>query len=102
MAKFTVLRGATKDELSKDEAREQQVVWLQDIGWCKAKPLADFKPGEKMGWNCWGESEVVSLVYGKNGKVVGVNSRWKDSLGREQVSYRKRLGSTLTVYLKED
>lgn len=101
VAYFQVI-SATKDELHKDEIKQRQLVWLQGIGWCKAKPLWKFKPGEKMGWNCGYISTVVALVHNKHGHVIGVTERWMNPITKKQEeSFRKRRGSTLTVYLTE-
>lgn len=79
--------GWTKDRYYDRLAREEGYVWLQEVGYCKAKPLAEFKPGEHIGYNYGSTAEVVELLKNGKGKVVGV--RVKDAKGKLWDSTRR-------------
>lgn len=89
---------APKEGLSGSDARKKQLVWLQGMGWCKGKPLAEFAVDETMVWNTGGMSTVVELVRNKKGAVVGVVEAYTDSQGTARTHTRKRRGETLTVF----
>jgi len=84
----------TKDRYNDMQAKRDGYVWLQYVGYCKAKPLEDFKPGEFMGWNYGSKSEVVELIRNQRGAVVGVVERGENG----QEFRRTRRGSTLTAW----
>jgi hypothetical protein len=86
----------TKDRYNDQQAKAEGYVWLQGVGYCKAKPLQDFQVGEHMGWNYGSTSVVVDLIRNQRGAVVGVVER--SDKGQE---YRRtRRGTTLTAWAR--
>lgn len=55
-------------------------IWLQEYGWCQAKPANEFQPGEFMKWNTGAESKVLSTVK-QTAKTITYSLEWKDYFG---------------------
>jgi hypothetical protein len=63
-------------------------VWLQDCGWCPAKPAKEFQSGEFMRWNTGSETKVVEIVR-QTEKTITYKLEWKDAGGNYESAERK-------------
>ncbi|MDR3716727.1 MAG: hypothetical protein P4L51_28300 [Puia sp.] len=57
-------------------------IWLQEYGWCEAKPAGEFKVGEFMRWN-FGDCSKVVAIHSQTEKNVTFLLEWKTAQGIE-------------------
>jgi len=98
----TVAGNWKKDEYNNQQAKRDGYVWLTSLGYCRAKPLAEFVPGDIMVSNFGNLSQVIKLIRNDKGNVIGVTEAWVANSwvanGETHVQNRKRRGTTLTAY----
>ena len=70
-----------------------QCVWLQGIGWHKAKPLGDIVIGDSVVYNYGSRSEVVDVEKSKSGTSVILTVESKGA----RYTGRSRRASTLVA-----
>jgi hypothetical protein len=80
----------------KAEIDGQPVVWLQDFGYCAAKPVQELKPGERRVYNFGSTATIVA--------VEPVGKMWQVTVddGRSLHARRHRRGTLIAFAAPED